>query len=201
MAQHTHRRVNFLEDAFTNRDLFGVVRGACTECHCCGGYWKATADYTLSAAQGSTQGRKHSDNDVTIMNCTRCGCPPEAHLLHVAENEREAGNDAFRNGDHAGALRHYSRALQEQPSNAVLWSNRAAVYLAMFWNPQALHDAEHAISLRPDWVKPWARKAAAHERMAELDAAAAAYSKCMELDAANASVFRAALAKIERRAL
>ena len=66
----------YLTDEFTNRDIFGTMRGQCTavrlrnysihkpngrlkalslvhtlyvQCKDCGGYWKATADYTVSA--------------------------------------------------------------------------------------------------------------------------------------------------------
>lgn len=39
-----------LTDDFTSRDLFGVVRGACTSCNQCGRYTKRTADYTVPAS-------------------------------------------------------------------------------------------------------------------------------------------------------
>ena len=43
------------------------------------------------------------------------------------------GNDAFALGNISSALGHYSKALQEEPRNAVLLSNRAACYLAIKW--------------------------------------------------------------------
>ena len=64
--------------------------------------------------------RKFPDNDLSIIDCSRCGCPPQAHVQLVAQQEQES-------------LGHYSRALQEEPWNAVLLSNRAACYLAMKW--------------------------------------------------------------------
>ncbi len=37
------------------------------------------------------QMRKHPDNDITIINCNRCGCPPHAHVVLVAQQQQEAG--------------------------------------------------------------------------------------------------------------
>ena len=79
------------------------------------------------------QVRKFPDNDLSIIDCSRCGCPPQAHVQLVAQQEQESGNDAFALGKYSLALGHYSRALQEEPRNAVLLSNRAACYLAMKW--------------------------------------------------------------------
>ena len=79
------------------------------------------------------QMRKFPDNDLTIIDCSRCGCPPQAHVQLFAQQEQESGNEAFALGNFSLALGHYSRALQEEPHNAVLLSNRAACYLGMKW--------------------------------------------------------------------
>jgi Flp pilus assembly protein TadD len=47
--------------------------------------------------------------------------------------EREAGNDAFALGRYDSAVAHYSQALALCATDAVLWSNRAAAYLAKGW--------------------------------------------------------------------
>jgi hypothetical protein len=52
---------------------------------------------------------------------------------------QDAGNEAFAAGAFSQALAHYSRALREQPQNAVLLSNRAACYLAMKWQEPVRH--------------------------------------------------------------
>lgn len=57
----------------------------------------------------------------------------------MAENEREAGNDAFVRGQFPAAVAHYSHALSEQPHSAVLLSNRSAAYLAMRWCASRMH--------------------------------------------------------------
>jgi hypothetical protein len=85
------------------------------------------------------QRRKHPDNDLSIIDCSRCGCPPASHEALVAENKREAGNDAFVHGQFRAAVAHYSHALSEQPHSAVLLSNRSAAYLAMRWCASRMH--------------------------------------------------------------
>lgn len=59
--------------------------------------------------------------------------PPPALPRLQHEQAREQGNDAFALGDYDAAVAHYSRALQLRPSDAALWSNRAAAYLAKGW--------------------------------------------------------------------
>ena len=63
-SRHQHRGINsdaakaqrekHLTATFTTRDLFGICRGACTECDtrgCPGGYLKATRDYGKDALE------------------------------------------------------------------------------------------------------------------------------------------------------
>ena len=77
--------------------------------------------------------RLHPDNDVSIIKCNRCGCPPDAHTISTAGNERELGNDAYAAGQHWTAIQHYTAGLTDSPHEAVLYSNRAAAYLAIRW--------------------------------------------------------------------
>ncbi|CAL8463197.1 g2731 [Coccomyxa elongata] len=149
------------------------------QCTNCGGYWKATADYTVSTKDRGS--RKHPDNDLSIIDCSRCGCPPAAHEALVAENEREAGNEAYALGRFPTAIAHYSRALAEQPHSAVLLSNRAAAYLAIRWFAQAETDAQKAVALRPDWSKAHARLGAAKVGLRKFSQAVACYERCSAL--------------------
>lgn len=79
------------------------------------------------------QGRRHPDNDITIAACSRCGCSPEAHQVLQHEHNKELGNDAFALHNYDAAIGHYSRALELHKTDAVLWSNRSAAYLAKGW--------------------------------------------------------------------
>lgn len=45
--------------------------------------------------------------------------------------EREAGNEAFKKGDFAGAVKRYTRAIALWPKDALAYSNRAMAYIRM----------------------------------------------------------------------
>ena len=49
---------------------------------------------------------------------------PGARAAGSRSRSKEAGNEAFAQREFSLALGHYSRALQEEPRNAVLLSNR-----------------------------------------------------------------------------
>lgn len=93
-------RASFLTDPVTSRDLFGVCRGRCTACTKCGQYQKLTSQYSFIPGQVraayrprrqrrrphpsflpciAQAGRRFPDNDPTLINCSRCGCPSSAH--------------------------------------------------------------------------------------------------------------------------
>ena len=63
------------------------------------------------------------------------------------------GNNALTTGDFAEAIKCYSEAIELDPSNHVLFSNRSAAYLKQAKYPEALKDAEQTISLKTDWPK------------------------------------------------
>jgi Flp pilus assembly protein TadD len=60
---------------------------------------------------------------------------PTSPFLFVpsCKQERELGNDAFALQRWDSAVAHYSRAIQLCATDAALWSNRAAAYLAKGW--------------------------------------------------------------------
>ncbi|KDQ56062.1 hypothetical protein JAAARDRAFT_79551 [Jaapia argillacea MUCL 33604] len=59
------------------------------------------------------------------------------------------------------AFSKYTKAIQQDPNNAVLYSNRAACSLQLERFPQASTDATKATKLDPHYTKAWARLAAA----------------------------------------
>eukprot|EP00890_Picochlorum_soloecismus_P000411 jgi/Picsp_1/1370/NSC_04849-R1_heat shock protein sti-like len=161
-------RVVHLTAEETSRDLLGIVRGKCTGPGCsCGKYLIRTKEkYYRSTVieEGSSQKKKerHPDNDLSILNCSRCGCANEAHLENRHETEREWGNDAFALQEWDTAIRHYTKSIEECQVDAKNWSNRSACYAKKGWYEQALYDAEHACSLQPEWYKVWYRKSVAY---------------------------------------
>lgn len=51
------------------------------------------------------------------------------------------------------ALKSYSGAISLDPEDALVYSNRSAVFCGLSRFDQALADAEMAIKLRPNWAK------------------------------------------------
>eukprot|EP00793_Prasinoderma_coloniale_P002444 PRCOL_00001926-RA len=172
----------------SNRDIFGKVRGACSTPGCgCKAFTKLLSDYVAEPGDG----RGAPANDISCINCSTCGCTPDAHVLLEADDARERGNDAFAFGDYEKAISPYTRAISLAAlGDARPWSNRAAAYAAMGKWGEALHDATRACEIEPTWAKARARKALAETHMGKLDAAAASYRAALKLEPNNAEYMR-----------
>ena len=68
------------------------------------------------------QMRKHPDNDITIINCNRCGCPPHAHVILVAQQQQEAGDIEYIILMHDKPCWHTERGRYEMVRNMICWS-------------------------------------------------------------------------------
>ena len=197
---HLKVRDNHLIDDKTSRDLMGVSRGRCLGCTCCGKYiiytkekyYRKVGCILLAHVVGQRaltlvflqeDAAVHPDCDPSIMNCSRCSCAADQHEIDVAATERENGNDAVAIGDYDSAIVHYSKALEVNPVDAKIWSNRSKCYCSKRWWSQALYDANRGICLDPNWHKIHYRKAIALKGLGRLqealDACATALS-CLE---------------------
>ena len=63
------------------------------------------------------------------------------------------GNAALQNNRNEEAIKCYSRAIELDPSNHILYSNRSAAHIKAGNYGQALFDAETTISIKKDWIK------------------------------------------------
>lgn len=99
---------------------------------------------------------------------------------------KEEGNKAFNDKEPDKAIALYSEALEQlvgsaqREKRATLLSNRSAAYLASQRWEDALRDADEAVSLTPDWPKPYARKGRAHFSRREYHKAATAYARGLD---------------------
>jgi len=55
----------------------------------------------------------------------------------------------------------FTEAIDIDPSNHVLYSNRSGSYASLKQFDKALEDATKVTEIKPDWAKGWSRKAAA----------------------------------------
>lgn len=102
-----------------------------------------------------------------------------------SEDLKKEGNAAFSSGKFSEALELFSKAIEIDPENHVLYSNRSAAHASLKDYSQALEDSEKAISIKPDWSKGYSRKGAALYGMSRLEEAKLAYEKGLEIDGSN----------------
>uniref|UniRef100_A0A3B3H4M1 Uncharacterized protein n=1 Tax=Oryzias latipes TaxID=8090 RepID=A0A3B3H4M1_ORYLA len=77
-----------------------------------------------------------------------CGLSKAGFMEKVQQS-----NEACQRGDFQAAVRLYSEALQADPQNCILFSNRSAAFLKLGEHQAALDDAERACELNPKWPK------------------------------------------------
>mmetsp|Transcript_21462 Transcript_21462/g.53555 ORF Transcript_21462/g.53555 Transcript_21462/m.53555 type:complete len:470 (+) Transcript_21462:22-1431(+) len=114
----------------------------------------------------------------------------EAARQQEADAEREAkatafkeeGNDAFKVGRYADAVRFYTQAIELDPTNSVLYSNRSGALAASNLFEQALADADRCVSLRADWAKGHTRRASALHGMRRYLNAVQAYDDALRYE-------------------
>lgn len=75
----------------------------------------------------------------------------------LAENLRKKGNDAFAQQNYQEAIKLYTQAIEIEPNDEKLFSNRSGAYTASLNYIEAECDAYAVIRLNPKWVKGFTR--------------------------------------------
>lgn len=100
-----------------------------------------------------------------------------------AEDEKNKGNECFRDGRFPEAVKHYTEAIRRNPDDPRLYSNRAACYTKLMEFRLAVKDCETCIQLDPKFIKGHLRKGAAYLALKENTLAKRAYRAALEIDA------------------
>lgn len=87
--------------------------------------------------------------------------------LADASTHKEEGNAFFKSGDFLKAAAAYTKAIKADPENHVYYSNRSQAFLKLSKVTKALEDADKCISIAPEFVKGYHRKASALAAMNE----------------------------------
>merc|ERR1712130_188612 len=77
----------------------------------------------------------------------------------LADAKKLKGNEFFKSGDWASAVKHYTEALKRNPKDAKIYSNRAACYTKLNAFDLTIKDCDSSIALDPNFVKAYLRKA------------------------------------------
>ncbi|GKU95487.1 hypothetical protein SLEP1_g8844 [Rubroshorea leprosula] len=104
---------------------------------------------------------------------------------HVADEEREKGNEYFKQQNYPEAVKHYTEAIRRNPEDPKAYSNRAACYTKLGALPEGLKDAEKCIELDPTFSKGYNRKGAVQFFMKEYDKALETYREGLKHDPNN----------------
>jgi len=101
---------------------------------------------------------------------------------------KELGTKAFTAKDYPSAVKHFTDAIKENPSDHTLFSNRSACYYNMNMSSPALEDADKCLEVKSDWDKGHQRRAMALQQLGRYDEAITSYERGLELNAANAQL-------------
>ncbi|XP_033312985.1 stress-induced-phosphoprotein 1 [Bombus bifarius] len=102
-----------------------------------------------------------------------------------AEEEKEFGNEKYKEGDYPTAIKHYSEAIKRNPDDPKYYSNRAACYTKLAAFDLGLKDCEKCVEIDPKFIKGWIRKGKILQGMQQQGKALTAYQKALELDPSN----------------
>eukprot|EP01018_Ginkgo_biloba_P037009 Gb_26337 [translate_table: standard] len=103
----------------------------------------------------------------------------------LADEEREKGNEYFKQQQYPEAVKHYTEALKRNPNDPRVYSNRAACYTKLGALPEGLKDANKCIELDPAFTKGYSRKGAVQFFMKEYDKALETYQEGLKHDENN----------------
>lgn len=110
---------------------------------------------------------------------------------------KKYGEEAVKRKDYQGASMFYTEAIELDPSDATLYSNRSLCHLEMSKAEKALHDANTCIRLRPEWIKGYYRKGAALMLLKDYKKACDAFMAGLQLDPGSAEMEKAFRGAVE----
>lgn len=109
----------------------------------------------------------------------------EEKRLQLAVYHKEKGNEFFKQGKWEEAVECYTKGLQQDALNAVLFANRAMALLKLQKYAAALADCDCSIELDDTYTKAYLRRATAHLKLDHKKEALADFNKVLELEPEN----------------
>ncbi|XP_037420234.1 ankyrin-1-like isoform X2 [Triticum dicoccoides] len=144
----------------------------------------------------------------TISNWTVDGILANAKSKHSKPRDEEdddntkvqlklCGEEAVKRKDYRAASMFYIEAIELDPTDATLYSNRSLCHMQMTEVDMALLDANTCIELRPEWLKGYYRKGVALMFLKEYKEACDVFMAGLKLDPGNAEMEKALREAVE----
>ncbi len=111
--------------------------------------------------------------------------------METAASWKEKGNKFVQERQYAEALNCYSKAIELDANDPILYSNRSAMYYNLNYFDNAILDAEMAITLRPTYAKAYLRKCNALEGLKKYKEALDSYEAGLKQDPDNEQLIEA----------
>lgn len=151
-----------------------------------------TVDGVLEYEQSETQKQQELSKSMKGVNVTKDMDQPKQDLPEVspeakakAAEAKARGDDAFKRKDYALAIDAYTQAIDFDPTDATLFSNRSLCWIRLGQAEHALADAKTCRSLRPNWFKACYREGAALRLLQRFEEAANAFYEGVMLEPEN----------------
>ncbi|RZC39836.1 small glutamine-rich tetratricopeptide repeat-containing protein alpha, partial [Asbolus verrucosus] len=142
----------------------------------------------LETAYEITSEDRESLNRMNLLSHIRLsdqGIPEDQ--MQYAEQHKNLGNAAMKNGQYEEAVAQYSKAIEANPKNAVYFCNRAAAYSRLENNEEAIKDCKQALILDPHYGKAYGRLGIAYSNLNQWPEAVKAYENSLKYDPQNTS--------------
>eukprot|EP00486_Rosalina_sp_Unknown_P007540 CAMPEP_0201577214 /NCGR_PEP_ID=MMETSP0190_2-20130828/23484_1 /ASSEMBLY_ACC=CAM_ASM_000263 /TAXON_ID=37353 /ORGANISM="Rosalina sp." /LENGTH=226 /DNA_ID=CAMNT_0048009001 /DNA_START=180 /DNA_END=857 /DNA_ORIENTATION=+ len=134
-----------------------------------------------STSNGSSHNNNNnnpsSSNTSTQQNGTNNDNLPKSPAMIL----KDKGNTEFQNHNYKKAIDFYSKAIDLEPDNHTLYSNRSAAYKSFGKFDEALDDANKCIELQADWAKGYVRKGTVYIQQNKLQLAEEVFKQGMKL--------------------
>ena len=115
----------------------------------------------------------------------------KAKSAKSAKDWKDKGNQLVQERKYNEALNCYSKAIELDASDPILYSNRSAMYFNLALYENAFIDAEQALKLKPNYPKAYLRKGNALEKLNKYEEALEAYSTGLQIDSNNSQLLEA----------
>ena len=109
----------------------------------------------------------------------------EEKRQQLAVYHKEKGNEFFKQGKWEEAVECYTKGLQQDALNAVLFANRAMALLKLQKYAAAIADCDCSIELDDTYTKAYLRRATAHLKLEHKTEALADFNKVLEFEPEN----------------